>query len=189
MRIHCLKFVLFLQAVTFCLAAQAQQPAPSPLGKLIDLGGYKLHLNCTGHGKPTVVFSNGAGDFSFDWYVVQGEVAKFTRACSYDRGGEAWSDLGPAPRTMRQEAYDLRRLLHKAKEKGPFIVVGQSSGGTVVRIFQQLYPKDVAAMVLVDAAHEDSRLFINGKLQKARELAKDRPVPPVRDHAVPEDKL
>ncbi|HLK54010.1 MAG TPA: alpha/beta hydrolase [Candidatus Angelobacter sp.] len=177
---------LFLLAVAL---VHAQSPTPPVPGRLVDLGGYRLHLNCTGRGKPTVVFSPGAGDFSFDWYLVQSEVAKFTRACSYDRGGEAWSDLGPAPRTIHQEAYDLGRLLHKAKEKGPFILVGQSAGGPVIRLFQQRYPQDVTAMVLVDAFHEDGRLFINGKLQKLRDLAKDRPVPQVRDHSGPGDGL
>jgi len=129
-----LKLVLFLLAASVCIA-EAQQPTPPPPGKLVDLGGYKLHLNCTGRGKRTVVFSPGAGDFSFDWYLVQTEVSKFARACSYDRGGEAWSNLGPAPRTGRQEAYDLGRLLHKAKEKGPYILVGQSAGGTIIRMF------------------------------------------------------
>src|SRR5437879_5230582 len=110
------------------LTALAQEAAPPQPGKLFDLGGYKLHLNCTGKGKPTVVISSGAGDFSFDWYLVQTKVAKFARVCSYDRGGEAWSDLGPAPRTRHQEAYDLHRLLQKAHERGPYLLVGQSMG-------------------------------------------------------------
>lgn len=177
---------LFLLTVVL---VHAQAPTPPVPGRLVDLGGYRLHLNCSGRGKPTVVFSPGAGDFSFDWYLVQSEVAKFTRACSYDRGGEAWSDLGPTPRTIHQEAYDVGRLLHKAKEKGPFVLVGQSAGGPVIRLFQQRYPQDVTAMVLVDAFHEDGRLFINGKLQKLRDLAKDRPVPQVRDHSGPGDGL
>ena len=181
--------LLLVLTIYIVSSAPAQETAPPVPGKLVDLGAYRLHLNCTGHGKPTVVFSPGAGDFSFDWYLVQTEVSKFTRACSYDRGGEAWSDLGPTPRTMHQEAYDLGRLLHQAKERGPFILVGQSAGGPVVRLFQQRYPRDVAAVVLVDASHEDGRLFINGKLQRLRDLTKGRPIPLVRDHAGSEDGL
>src|SRR6266850_3669036 len=72
---------------------------PVPPGKLIDIGGYRLHINCTGTGQPTVILESGAGDFSFDWNLVQGEVAKQTSVCSYDRAGYAWSDQGPTPRT------------------------------------------------------------------------------------------
>jgi pimeloyl-ACP methyl ester carboxylesterase len=171
------------------LAAAATAPSPAPLGRLIDLGGYKLHLYCTGKGPRTVVFSPGAGDFSFDWSLVQVQVAPFARACSYDRGGEAWSDLGPKPRTQAQEAHDLWRALKTAKENGPFVLVGQSMGGTVVRLFQEQHPKDVAGMVLVDAAHEDSHLFIRGALRKLREMAKERPVPALRDKLGPGDSL
>src|ERR1700674_824298 len=102
----------------------AQQAATSrtypPLGRLIDIGGYRLHINSTGKGKPTVVLIAGAGDFSFDWSLVQPAVSRFSRVCSYDRAGLAWSDLGPTPRTMRQEAYELHLLLEKAKLKPPF---------------------------------------------------------------------
>ena len=170
-------------------ATDAQVAAPPPLGKLVDLGGYRLHLYCTGHGKHTVVFSNGAGDFSFDWYLVQSKVATFTRACSYDRGGEAWSDLGPKPRTIFQEAHDLGRLLKLSGEKGPFILVGQSSGSTIARAFYQEHPRLVRAMVLVDGSHEDGRLFINGKLVRPRDMSKGRPIPAIRDAVTESDKL
>jgi pimeloyl-ACP methyl ester carboxylesterase len=171
------------------LAADAPAADPPPLGRLVDLGGYRLHLHCTGKGKPTVVFSNGAGDFSFDWYLVQTKVSEFTRACSYDRGGEAWSDLGPRPHTIFQEAHDLERLLARGGEEGPFVMVGQSAGSTIVRVFWQEYPREVVGMVLVDGFHEDARLFINGKLVKVRDLSKHRPMPPVRDSVADTDKL
>ena len=177
-----------LLLITLCAVTQLgstqSEPAPSappPPGRLIDLGGYKLHLNCTGQGRPTVVLSPGAGDFSFDWALVQPEVAKFTRVCSYDRSGAAWSDLGPKPRTVYQEVFDLRRLLAKAGERGPYILVGQSAGGNVGRIFAMQYRKEIKGLVLVDATHEDGQLFINGKWVRMRTLAKDRPIPPPRD--------
>src|SRR5258708_17345513 len=84
---------------------------PVPLGKLVDIGGYRLHLYCTGRGKPTVLLSPGGGDFSFDWYLVQQKISGFARVCSYDRAENAWSDPGPQPRTMRQEAYELHVAL------------------------------------------------------------------------------
>jgi len=70
-------------------------PAP---GRMIDIGGYRLHLDCTGSGSPTVVFDSGLSDDSIAWYKVQPEVAKQTRACSYDRAGLGWSDPSPRPR-------------------------------------------------------------------------------------------
>src|SRR5437667_5108823 len=110
--------LLFMQLLCYAQTASpptAQPPAP---GQLIDLGGYKMHLLCTGKGSPTVILSPGSGDFSFDWALVQPSIAKLTRVCSYDRAGEAWSDLGPVPRTQTQEAFDLRRALIKAHIKG-----------------------------------------------------------------------
>src|SRR5437868_6323769 len=80
---------------------------PEASGKLVDLGGHRLHVNCTGRGAPTVVVENGLGDFSFDWALVQTRAARFTRICTYDRGGYAWSDLGPMPRTFAQVNLEL----------------------------------------------------------------------------------
>jgi pimeloyl-ACP methyl ester carboxylesterase len=151
--------------------------APPPPGRLIDLGGYKLHLNCTGQGKPTVVLSAGAGDASFAWALVQPEAAKLTRVCSYDRSGTAWSDLGPKPRTVYQEAYDLHRLLAKAGEHGPYVLVGHSAGGTVARIFAMQYRKETRGVVLVDAGHENGQYNINGKWVRLRTLATVSPRP------------
>src|ERR1700687_724717 len=75
---------------------------PAPLGKLIDVGGYRPHNHCTGEGEPAVVFVYGGGAYSVDFSLVQPKVAKFTSACSYDRAGDGWSEMGPSPRTMRQ---------------------------------------------------------------------------------------
>ena len=157
---------------TLAAPALAQESAkievPPPIGRMVDIGGYRLHLNCVGKGQPTVVLSIGAGGFSTDWALVQPKVAAFTRVCSYDRNGAAWSDLGPKPRTMDQEAFDLHRLLDAAGERRPYVVVGQSIGGMVVRIFAEEYRNDVAAVVLVDAYSEDAQLFTNGKMQRMR---------------------
>ena len=165
------------------LAGRSQKgeiSAPAPNGRLIDLGGYRLHLDCRGSGSPTAVLSAGAGDFSFDWALVQPEVARFTRVCSYDRGGEAWSDLGPKPRTMDQEVLDLHRLLEAGGEHAPYLLVGQSGGGMIARLFALKYPKEVLGIVLVDSFHEDAQLFINGKVVRVRTTAQKRPVPAPR---------
>jgi hypothetical protein len=79
-----------------------------PAGKLVDIGGYRLHINCTGTGSPTVILDAGLGGSSLDWSKIQPGVARFTRVCSYDRAGYGWSDTGPGPRTSQQIVKELR---------------------------------------------------------------------------------
>jgi pimeloyl-ACP methyl ester carboxylesterase len=124
-------------------------------GKLVDVGGHKLNINCTGQGSPTVILESGLGGFSIGWKSVQLEIAKLTRVCSYDRAGFGWSDAGPMPRTSLQIAKELHALLQIAGEKPPYVMVAHSSGGLHVRVFNGQYPDEVAGMVLVDASHED----------------------------------
>src|SRR5436309_4737955 len=147
------------------MRASAAEPAtrPQPSGKLVDLGGHKLHVNCTGKGSPPVVVENGLGDFSFDWTLVRAKVAVLTRICTYDRAGYAWSDPGPKPRTFGQLNLELRDALSKLGERGPFVLVGHSYGGPVVRNFALAYPSQTAGIVFVDAAHEGLRVGIGGK--------------------------
>jgi pimeloyl-ACP methyl ester carboxylesterase len=193
----CLRFVfLTLTVLTVSPSITARQTANSqgypPEGKLIDVGGWRIHLNCTGTPKakaPTVVFESGSGDFSFDWHLVQPEVSKFTRVCSYDRAGSGWSDLGPRPRTMKQIAYELHTALNKAGLKGNYVMVGQSIGGLLIRTFANLYPKEVAGMVLVDSTHEDTQLNINGKIQRMRELSEGRTLPEIHTKISDADKI
>jgi pimeloyl-ACP methyl ester carboxylesterase len=162
----------------------AQQAATSrtyqPLGRLIDVGGYRLHINSTGKGKPPVVLIAGSGDFSFDWSLVQPAVSRLSRVCSYDRAGLAWSDLGPTPRTMRQEAYELHLLLEKARLKAPFVLVGHSIGGLIARVYAAEYPQEVAGMILVDSTTEDTTLNYQGKIVRVRDSAKERRIPSVQ---------
>ena len=146
-------------------------------GKLVDLDGYKLHLHATGKGKPTVVLIPGAGDYSFDWNLVQPSLARLTQVCSYDRAGFAWSDLGPTPRTVRQEANEVHLLLKNARIEPPYVLVGHSLGGLIVRVYADQYPDEVTGVVLVDSTHEDTVLLVNAKLVRVREGAKDRPIP------------
>jgi len=183
--------VVFLGLLASLAHAQSasQEDTPGLPGRMVDLGGYRLHLDCMGRGTPTVVLSAGAGDFSTDWALVQPKIAAFTRVCSYDRSGAAWSELGPKPRTMDQEAFDLHRILSIAGEHGPYVMVGQSLGGMVARIFAERRPKEVTGIVLVDSYSEDSQLFMNGKLVRVRLAAKRRPIPPSRTSMSVSDQL
>src|SRR5512138_1904384 len=120
--------LLLLLSVIAVAQQKGKQPAYPPPGKLVDVGGYRLHINCTGQDGPAVVLIAGGGDFSFDWGLVQPDVSRFARVCSYDRAGLAWSDPGPTPRTMRQDAYELHTLLAVAGIKAPYVLVGHSIG-------------------------------------------------------------
>lgn len=171
---------LLLMWMTVVGQQQEKKPSYLPPGKLVDVGGYRLHLNCTGKGGPTVVLLAGGGDYSFDWALVQPDVSSFARICSYDRAGFAWSDPGPIPRTMRQDAYELHTLLQAAQIKAPYVLVGHSLGGLIARVYAEQYPSEIAGMVLVDSTHEDTVLIFNGKLVRVRESAKGVAVPPVQ---------
>lgn len=161
-------------------AQSGDPPLPAP-GRLVDIGGWRLHLHCTGvasPSKPAVLLEAGIGDFSVEWSLVQPGVSEFARVCSYDRADDGWSDMGPHPRTLHQIVYELHTLLERAGEKGPFVLVGHSFGGWVVRLFASTYPEDVAGMVLVDAGADDPwRMSGDGKLQRASALATGRPIP------------
>ena len=128
-----------------------------------------------------VVVENGLGDFSFDWVLVQTRVSRFTRICTYDRAGYAWSDPGPKPRTFAQINLELRDALRKLGERGPFVLVGHSFGGPVVRQFAADYPDPTAGMVLVDSVFEDQRVPIRGRAVRLRDGAVGKPFPPPRE--------
>ncbi len=177
---------------TFCYClfiAMASGQAPAPPGKMVDLGGHRLHVHCTGQGRPTVVVENGLGDFSFDWVLVQSRVSRFTRICTYDRAGYAWSDSGPLPRTFAQLNLELKDALAKLGEKGPFVLVGHSFGGPVMMNFAILYPHDVSGMVLVDSAFKGQRVGVGGeKTIRLGDGAKGQPVPAPREAMMDSDR-
>src|SRR3954471_16721461 len=147
-RILAAMFVLTLPSAV-APAQDRLASAPSAPGRLIDVGGWRLHLYCTGAarpGQPTVILETGIGDFSVEWSLVQPRVARFARVCSYDRSGDGWSELGPSPRTLHQIVYELHTLLQKAKEPPPYVMVGHSYGGWLVQLYVSTYPTDVAGI-------------------------------------------
>jgi pimeloyl-ACP methyl ester carboxylesterase len=163
----------------------AQTPAPGfPPGVLVDIGGHKLHINCIGptNTAATVIFESGGGGDSRDWFRVRDALPSNVRICAYDRAGSGWSESGPAPRTMHQEVFELHALLEAAKVPGPYVLVGQSIGGLLARLYTEQYGSNVVGLVLVDPTHESSMLgsVRYGGWVRLREKATGRAVPQPR---------
>ena len=132
--------------------AEAADAAAYPMpGQLIDVGGHRLHLHCTGSGSPTVVLEPGGGAMSSNLGWITPVVARDTRVCVYDRAGRGWSEPADTPQDGAQIAADLHTLLHRANVPGPYVLAGHSFGGLYVLTFAARYPDEVAGMVLVDS--------------------------------------
>src|SRR5262249_7068491 len=174
------RLLLAVAALLLSLFSIARAQAPPAPGKLVDVGGHKIHVLCSGSGSPTVVVESGLGDFSTDWSLVQSRVARVTRICTYDRAGYAWSEPGPMPRTYAQLNLELREALKSLGESGPFILVGHSFGGPVVRNYAYVYPREVAGIVFVDTVHEDQHIPMGPHAGLIREGATGQPIPPAR---------
>ncbi len=154
------------------LAALLLMQVPDAPGKLVDAGGYRVHLNCTGSGSPTVVIV-GAG-FSVDWGLVQPVISKSTRVCSYDPSGMAWSDPAPASAAGCQgRVGEIHTVLKNAGIEGPHILVGLSIGALVARLYARRYPGEVSGMVIVDHA------FLNPVDEPAKIVTPGLDSPPV----------
>jgi len=160
--------IAFALALALASCASVSRPTEPP-GRFIDIGGWSQYIHCVGRGRPTVVVEAGLGDFAMDWQRVQEAARSRVRICAYDRAGYGFSDAGPMPRTYDQINLDLHRLLHAAGERGPFVLVGHSFGGPLVRHYAELYPDEVAGIVLLESAHEDQRIYYGGAPHLLRE--------------------
>ena len=143
-------------AVYQVIATVRDARAFPPPGQLVDVGGYNMHIVCTGPqntGNPTVILDHVGAANAAQWALVQPEIAKTTRVCAYDRAGFGWSESGPTPRDARQSMHELHTLLGNAAIPAPYILVGHSYGGNVARLYVAEYPDEVTGMVLVDPGH------------------------------------
>jgi pimeloyl-ACP methyl ester carboxylesterase len=126
------------------------------LGKLVDIGGRRIQIDCRGSGTPTVVFEDGLDmGGSLSWSTVHDSIAKNTRACAYSRAGVMWSDANAGPQTGKTVAEDLHLALAKAGERPPFVMVGHSLGGPYIMIYTKYFGSEVAGLVFVDASHPE----------------------------------
>jgi pimeloyl-ACP methyl ester carboxylesterase len=132
--------------------ARTREQFPAP-GKLVEVEGHLMHIQCTGSGSPTAVIDAGNGSFSIEWTPIRQELSQTTRVCAFDRSGYGWSEPGPRPRDGAQVVAELHALLMAAGELGPYVLVGHSLGGVHVRLFAAQYPAEVAGLVLVDTAY------------------------------------
>jgi hypothetical protein len=141
------------------------------IGRSVDIGGRTLNIFCSGEGSPTVILDSGGHTAGYSWIDIQPQVATHTRACWYDRAGYGWSEPGPSPRTFKAIAADLHNLLHNAAIAPPYVLVGATAAGFHVRVYNDLYPDEVAGAVLIHAsdpdvfAHEPD--FMKGSLASA----------------------
>lgn len=125
-------------------------------GRMVEVSGRHMHLYCSGawYG-PVVILDAGLGGFALEWVYVQQALATTVRVCSYDRAGYGWSEAGAAPRLSSQLAEELLELLENSGVEPPYVLVGHSFGGYVVRYFTGLVPYQVAGMVLVESSHPE----------------------------------
>lgn len=142
--------VLVLIGATYQGVATAleRRSYPHP-GRLVDVGGHQLHISCVGEGSPTVVLEAPEAAMSAAWGWIQRDVAKTTRACSYDRAGLGWSEAGDLPYDPGRVPEELHALLAAATEPAPFVLAGYSIGSSFVRRFASLYPTETAGVVLI----------------------------------------
>ena len=121
-------------------------------GRLVEVNGHRLHLDCHGQGGPTVVLVNGMGGVSGSWARVTDQLGATTRVCAYDRAGQGWSEDADSPQDGVAAADDLHALLAAAGEHGPYVLAGHSTGGTYSLTYAARYPEQVAGMVLLDSS-------------------------------------
>jgi pimeloyl-ACP methyl ester carboxylesterase len=169
--------ILLLLALTWSSPLAFADAGPVPGAefavphRLVDLGGRRLNLSCSGTGSPTVVFESPSGGAAWDWWAVQPKVAARTRACVYDRAGFGFSDPSPRAADAGNAVSDLHALLQAASVAPPYVLVGNSFGGGVAELFAWRHPDEVRGLVLVEPMHEDDNVradaLTHGQLSEA----------------------
>jgi pimeloyl-ACP methyl ester carboxylesterase len=149
-------FVFALGGAIASVSAATGLGASAQAGRMIDVGGHRLYIECAGTGSPVVVLQSGLGESSSYWGRIAPDAAASTTVCAYDRAGHGRSDAAAGPQDGIALATDLHTLLERAGVAGPYVLVGHSSGGAYVRVFANRFPDEVAGMVLLDAQPADA---------------------------------
>ncbi len=184
------RLVVLVAASVLAFGCGEQKPKPQRVigleGSIVDVGGHDLYFECVGSGSPTVVLEAGFGGGPRDWHDVQPELAKTTRTCSYGRAGLGGSGEIPGVHDAADEIRDLERLLDRAEIQPPYVLVGHSYGGLLVRMFADMHRDDVAGVILLDSSHPDRSARWLAALPRARPLTnlrRELTIPRV-DHGV-----
>ncbi len=168
----------FLCLLLLCLAMPAVGVTDldlSPPGKLVDLGTHHMHIYCTGEGSPTVILESGLGGFSLEWWQVQQQLAAQIRVCSYDRAGYGWSQSAPGERTSSRLAKELNQLLLRSGESPPYLIAAHSFGAYNAFHFADMYPQQVAGLVLLDPSHpQQAQRIPDVSIESRRKLPRVR---------------
>lgn len=168
-----MRSAVYLSMLLIGVLASGQTPQEyNRPGRMIDIAGRKLYLNCLGQGSPTIILVAGGDAFSIDWALVQPRVAGDTRVCSYDRAGLGWGDSGPADETVEQTISDLHALLRAAGEKPPYLMVGTSIGGIFIRAYQHAFPDEVGGLIFTNSSNRVG-MSVKGKGALLWELTVD----------------
>lgn len=157
--------ILLLGPVLLVLAAspfvrriavqRAERDFPPP-GRLVEIDGRRSHIHCTGTGSPTILLESGLDTRgSMSWAGIRDELSRVSRVCAYDRAGVMWSEARGGPRDAERIAGELHALLAGAEESPPYVLVGHSLGGALVRVYDARYPGEAAGFVLVDSSHPE----------------------------------
>ncbi|MCM3785379.1 alpha/beta hydrolase [Neobacillus mesonae] len=156
-----LPFTLYQSVLTKLESRQLTPP-----GDFVQIGERSLHTVVTGKGDYTIILEAGMGGCSLDWSLVQPELSKHATVLSYDRSGFGWSRGTLQRPTCRQYVEDLRAILSAKKLKPPYILVGHSYGGMMMRLFASMYPEEVSGLLLVDSSHEGR--YLDADLKECR---------------------
>lgn len=159
--------LLLVGALYQFVATKIDEHRYPPPGRLVDVRGYRMQIDCLGSGSPIAIVDSGLGDSSLSWARVQPGIAQFTRVCSYDRAGMGWSDPSPLPRTSRAIAHELHALLQRSGTDPPYILVGHSWGGLNMQVYASMDRSELAVMVLVDSSHENQMSRFPQEIKKS----------------------
>jgi pimeloyl-ACP methyl ester carboxylesterase len=140
-------------------ASQSGVGSHAPSGRLVPIShGHRMFLECTGesHGAPTVILATGRGIGNYQgWALVQSRVSAFARVCTYDPLGAGESDHVSGSPPVSEVVENMHDLFRSAQLPGPYVLVGISMGGVLIRHYEETYPTDVAGFVFVDSSHEE----------------------------------